>query len=216
VFAGHVGAGLAIARGERRVNAAWFVAAALLLDLALWAFVLLGWEAVVLPADFASRHQPDFVFPLSHGLVAGLAWSIVFGAAAGMVSRRPRAGVLVGLAVFSHWVLDAIVHKPELPAAGEHSMRIGLSLWDALPWALLLESLIVVVGTWLLLGDSLLSGPRKASLGIVVLIVLVSTIVGMTIAPPPPSVTAMAVSSLLTLLVVCGLVAWIDSKRLRA
>ncbi|NML46394.1 hypothetical protein HHL11_21780 [Ramlibacter sp. G-1-2-2] len=63
MFAGHVGAALALGRMERRVNVAWFVLAALLLDVLLWLFVLLGWEAVTIPADFAQRHQPEFHFP---------------------------------------------------------------------------------------------------------------------------------------------------------
>lgn len=216
MFAGHVGVGLAIARGDRDVNAAWFVGAALLLDIVLWAFVLFGFETVVIPADFANRHQPDFFFPFSHGLLASLLWSVVFGVAVYFVSRTGRAGVLAGIAVSSHWILDAIVHRPELPLLGEKSMRIGFSLWDGLPWAMLTESMIVVIGLWIFLGDSSLARPRKAALDILMIVVLISTIVGMTIAPPPPSTTAMAVSSLLTLLMVCGFVAWIDSRRQHA
>ena len=216
MFAGHVGAGLALARGDRRLNAAWFVAAALLLDIVLWALVLQGWESVVIPADFANRHQPDFVFPFSHGLVASVVWSLAFGTVLFVATRSAPAGAAAGIAVFSHWIFDAIVHRAELPLLGERSARFGFGLWDALPWALVLESAIVLVGTWIFLSDLGLSPRRRASLQLLVAFLLVSTIVGMTIAPPPPSPTAMAVSSLITLLLVCGLIAWIDAKRARA
>jgi hypothetical protein len=63
VFAGHIGVALGIARAQRRVNVGVFVAAALLLDLVLWPFILLGWESVRIPADFATTHQADFAFP---------------------------------------------------------------------------------------------------------------------------------------------------------
>ena len=63
MFAGHVGAALAIGSAERRLNVGVFVAAALLLDAALWLFVLLGIESVEIPPDFARTHQPAFVCP---------------------------------------------------------------------------------------------------------------------------------------------------------
>ena len=70
MFAGHIGAALAIGRAERGLNVGLFIAAALLLDFLLWTFVLMGWESVAIPADFAATHQAEFVFPYSHGLLA--------------------------------------------------------------------------------------------------------------------------------------------------
>ena len=117
MFAGHVGAALAIGRADRRVNVGVFVGAALLLDLVLWLLVLLGVESVAIPSDFASTHQPEFVFPYSHGLLASVLWAGIAGATAFFTySDRPtlkwRAAVLVAAAVFSHWLLDALVHRP--------------------------------------------------------------------------------------------------------
>jgi len=80
MFAGHIGVAFAAARVEPRVNVGIFAAASLLLDLLLWLFVLLGWEAVTIPADFPQTHQPEFVFPYSHGLFASVAWSVLAGA----------------------------------------------------------------------------------------------------------------------------------------
>jgi hypothetical protein len=65
MFAGHIGAALAIGRAERRVNVGVFITAALLPDVLLWLFVLLGWESVRIPGNYASTHQAEFVFPCS-------------------------------------------------------------------------------------------------------------------------------------------------------
>jgi membrane-bound metal-dependent hydrolase YbcI (DUF457 family) len=151
MFAGHVGAGLAIARAERRVNVGVFVAAALLLDGVLSLLVLLGWESVSIPANFAETHQAEFRFPYSHGLVASIAWSAIAGAT-GLVfssrshSTRRRAAALIALAVFSHWVLDTLVHQPELPLAGASSAKVGFGLWQRMPVAVAVEAAIVLLG----------------------------------------------------------------------
>ncbi len=214
MFAGHVGAALAFGRADRRVNVGVFVAGALLLDLLLWTFVLLGWESVTIPADYARTHQPEFEFPYSHGLVASLAWSALAGVAFYFWYPRRDAGklrgaVLVTAAVFSHWILDVLVHAPELPVAGAKSMKIGLWLWHNIPLALGVEALFAAGGLYLYLAGARLSRVRKIALAVLTLLILVFTIAGMTVAPPPPSITAMAATSCITIVVVCALYAWL-------
>lgn len=218
MFAGHIGAALAIGRAERRINIGAFIAAALLLDLLLWLFVLLEWEAVAISPNFTSTHQPEFIFPFSHGLVASLVWSAVAGAVAlawSAYQRAPswRAGALIAAAVFSHWLLDALVHRPELPLAGANSAKVGFGLWQNMPIALTAEAAIVVIGLSLYLtGNDL---PRRNAIGLaaLTLITLAFTAVGMTIAPAPPSARAMASSSLGALVVICALGCWLGRSR---
>jgi len=217
MFVGHIGAALAIGRVERRVNIGAFIAAALLLDILLWIFVLLGWESVVIPDNFASTHQPDFVFPYSHSLIASLAWSAVAGAAAFALSghldvAKRRAAWLIAAAVFSHWLLDVLVHRPELPLAGASSGMVGFGLWQSMPVALAAEVAIVVAGLWLFVSGSGLARSRVVALAVLILLVLVFTVLGMTVAPAPPSATAMATSSLATLVVVCALCLWLGRR----
>jgi len=222
MFAGHIGAALAIGRAERRVNVGTFIFAALLLDVIFWSFVLLGWESVSIPADFAERHQADFVFPYSHGLVASIAWSViaavVFAWAAQSGAGGWRAAALIAAAVFSHWLLDALTHQPELPLAGADSAKVGLGLWRNIPLALAVESTIVVAGLAMFLRGSTLSRGRSLALAALTMVILAFTIAGMTVAPPPPSAFAMAASSLITLIVVCALAWWIgrDTDKLRS
>jgi hypothetical protein len=214
MFAGHLGVGLALARAERRVNVGVLIGAALLLDLVLWPLVLLNWESVVIPADFAVTRQLHFAFPYSHGLLAALTWSLLAGAFGWLVWRRSqaarwRAAALIGVAVFSHWLLDALVHRPELPLAGVASPAVGLGLWSDMPIALAVEAALVIAGLWLFIPGSGLSRRRAIALTVLSVVVLVFTVVGMTIAPAPPSVPALASSSWITLIVVTALACWI-------
>jgi hypothetical protein len=212
MFAGHMGAALAIGRAERGVNVGAFIAAALLLDFLLWLFVLLGWESVAIPANFADTHQPEFVFPYSHGLLSSVIWSSLAGVVAFVLCAhlrtRWRAAALIVVAVMSHWLLDALVHRPELPLMGSDSRLVGLALWNHMSLALAFEAALVVVGLYLFISGTRIGRNRTISLVVLSGLAMGFTAVGMTVAPPPPSAKTMAASSLATLAVVCGLAFW--------
>jgi hypothetical protein len=218
MFAGHIGAALAIGRAERRVNIGVFAFAAMWLDFVLWVFVLAGWESATIPPNFASTHQVQFVFPYSHGLLASIVWSVL---AAGVTfawlrrhtSWRVRAALLVGAAVFSHWLLDALVHVPEMPLVGADSAKVGLGLWQSMPVAMAVEGMIVAVGLWLFLPGAGLPPARMLGLLALCVVVFLLTIAGMTMAPAPPSVTAMAASSLATIVAVSAVAGWLGRFR---
>jgi hypothetical protein len=217
MFAGHVAAALAIGRAEPRLNVGVLVVAALWLDVALWAMVLAGAESLVVPADFARSHQLAFDFPWSHGLIAALAWSALGAglayAAAGPLGARPaRAAACVGAAVFSHWLLDALVHRPELPLAGRQSPLVGLALGDRMPLALAVEAALVGAGLVLCLRAAAWPRGRAIALAALALAVLAFTVAGTILAPPPPSARAAAGGSLATLVLVCALALWIGRR----
>ena len=218
MFAGHIGVGLALGRAERRVNVAVFVGAALLLDAILWLLVLAGWESVAIPADFERSRQPVFDFPVSHGLAGALAWSAIAAAIASIALgrlrvARVRAAALIGIAVLSHWVLDAAVHRAELPLAGSSSPKVGLALWDALAVGLRTAVVIASAGAWLFLAGTGVPGARAFGVAAATFALAALTVAGMTLAPPPPSAAAMAGSSLATIAAVCALYAWLAPGR---
>ena len=159
------------------------------------------------------------MFPFSHGLLAAVGWSRLGAIAAWLCCSselRSRAAALVGIAVFSQGLLDALVHRPELPLAGSDSAAVRLALWDHMPLAIVVEAAIVVLGLWwLFLPGSGLSRRKAGAIGVLTLLILVSTVVGMTLAPPP-SALAMAGSSLLTLALVCSLFAGLGRLPRRA
>jgi hypothetical protein len=217
MFAGHVGIALAAARAEPRINVGILTAAALLLDVLLWLCILIGWESVTIPANFVETHQPEFVFPYSHGLLTSVAWSALAGAIAFAPSARReeirwQAGIVVAAVVFSHWLLDALVHRPELPIAAAGSRVVGLGLGNHMPAALAVEAIVVVVGLIAFLPKSGLPRGKRIAIGALTLLVLAFTVGGMTIAPPPPSANAMAASSLATIIAVCLLLGWLGKR----
>lgn len=216
MFAGHIGVALAASRLEPRMSVGLFAMASLFLDFLLWLFILLHWESATIPADFPETHQPEFVFPYSHGLLAGVVWSVLAGGLLFLLCShrqelRWRASILAASVVFSHWLVDALVHRPELPLTTAASPAVGLGLWNNMPVALGVEAAFVVVGMYLFFPAKDLSRARQLALGVVVVLILAFTIAGMTVAPPPPSAAAMAGSSLVTIVLVCLLMGWLGS-----
>ena len=179
MLAGHIGVALGLKRVAPRLNLGVLVAASLLPDLALWVLVLLGFESAGIPNDYATTHQLEFTFPWSHGLVACVIAAAVAGAAVmawldGEAVARVRAGMAVEVAVVSHWILDALVHRPELPLLGDDSRNVGLALWNVAPIALAVEAAMVGLGLWLYA-----RGPATGRLRPVVLVTLAALAMSM-------------------------------------
>lgn len=187
---GHAAVALGASRVEPRLNVGLLIFAAFLADFLLGIFAALGLEQAHVPPDFASRHYLTFTFPYSHGLVSLLLWGILLGALLCWLDRRNRkTAFLVILAlVLSHFVLDALVHVPELPLFGENSPKLGLSLWNHLRLELSLETLMAVAGIaiyWRLVG-----GSKVSRWGVTIFILLLTALTWTQLfvtQPPKPS-----------------------------
>jgi hypothetical protein len=208
---GHLAVGLMLKRAEPRISLGLLFFLALLLDFLLGVFYWLGLEQASVPAHYENAHSIVFSFPYSHGLLASLLWS----ALAFLVARylwpkedRTRIGFIFGFAVFSHFILDLIVHSPDLPIFGRNSYKLGFGLWNHMSIALTLEMLLVVAGLILYLKRGKGFGGR---FGILLLMVLFSilTVVGTT-SSVPPNLTVLAVSWIVTPLVLSGIAFWLD------
>ena len=98
-----------------------------------------AYGAVIIHADY------------THSLVGAALLSIVFGAVAALRYSR-RSGFILGLVAMSHWVLDLIVHRadmPILPGGGGMPYRLGFGLWRYPAYSAALELALVLVGSWL-------------------------------------------------------------------
>jgi hypothetical protein len=147
---GHFAVGLALKKAEPRLNLGPVIFGAYLSDFLLGIFVWMGMEQYHLPPDFATKRYMTYTFPYSHGLAATLLWSVLAALVAyrfysATVIRAKAAWIIAG-AVFSHFVLDAIVHVVGLPMLGDNSYKIGLGLWNHLGLELSLEVAMAAVG----------------------------------------------------------------------
>lgn len=147
---GHFAVGLALKKAEPRVSLGPVIFGAYLCDFLLGVFVWLGIEQYHIPPNFVAKRYMTFTFPYSHGLAATLLWSALAAFAVGRfysaAAFRAKAAWIVAAAVFSHFLLDAMVHVAGLPLIGEGSYKLGLGLWNHLPFELSLEAAMAIVG----------------------------------------------------------------------
>lgn len=128
MFVGHYAAAMAAKAIEPKAPMWTLAAASQLVDIGWSAFIINGVEhASVDPTLPGSTLVLDYM-PWTHSLPAALVWSL--GAALLVCLFLPmRASVAVGLTVFSHWLLDLLVHRPDL-ALWPGGERVGLALWN--------------------------------------------------------------------------------------
>jgi hypothetical protein len=197
MFVGHYSAAFAAKAVDRSIPLWQLFIAAQLVDVGWATLVLLGVEKVrIVPGITRSSPLDLYYMPYTHSLVAAVAWSV--GAALlYRVVRGPTAGprpmVVVGAAVLSHWILDWVVHRPDL-ALYDDAVKVGLGLWNRPLLAFLLEAGLLLGAA----GFCLHTGPSPGGgRGVWVLTaVLVAVQVMFLLGPPPPSVAAVAVTAL--------------------
>ena len=213
MFIGHFGIAFAAKRAAPRLSLGTAFLAAQFIDLLWPTLLLLGLETVRI-APGATVVTP-FVFehyPFSHSLLAVLVWAVLLGAGVGSARRSARLGAVVGLLVLSHWLLDAVVHAPDLPLAPGFDARVGLGLWNSLPATLAVEVPLFAIGVWLYARCTRARDRtgRLALIGLVAFLALVhaSNLFG----PPPSSVRDVAwIGHAQWLLVLWGY--WVDAHR---
>src|SRR3954447_26978834 len=116
MFLGHFAVALAAKRAAPRTSLGTLVLAAQLLDI-LWPVLLLaGVERVeIRPGDTAFTPLHFEHYPVSHSLATSIDWAGVFGTAYYAITRYRRGAVVIAALVVSHWALDWITHRPDLP-----------------------------------------------------------------------------------------------------
>jgi hypothetical protein len=207
MFVGHLGAGLAVKAAEPRWNLGVLFAAALFADLLLWVLVLFGVESVGASVQSGRARFFTFVFPISHGALASAGWTLAAAALGWAVAgagtpRRARLACALAIAVASHFLLDLVVHVPDLPVAGGDSAKLGLGLWRAMPAALAVELALAVAALAACMRRAPLPRWRGALLVTVVAITGILTALGPYLPGEPPPATTLAASSLVTLAVI--------------
>jgi hypothetical protein len=189
MFLGHFAAGLLASRSDPRLPLGTSFLAAQLPD-AIWPFLLLaGAERVeIAPGDTAVTPLRFVHYPWSHSLLMVLLWGLAAGLVYRRLGRTKRASFLLFALVASHWVLDFVSHRPDMPVL-PNGPFLGLGLWYSVTATVLIEGLLFL-GAVILYAKRRTPGKGFWGLMALLLVIYAANLLG----PPPPSVIAIAVS----------------------
>ena len=198
MFVGHYGVSFAAKRAGTRVPLwVWFVAVQWL-DVIWSVLVLLGIEKLRIVPGFTEANALDLYFmPFTHGLPGSIALSLAFGGIVALFATGNRGAtfLLVAAASFSHWVLDLVVHTPDLPLWYNRA-KVGFGLWRHVALSFPLELVVLGLGAWLYARMTMFASAKGRYVYWGFVIFLAAIQVYANFGPPPSSPQAMAGTAL--------------------
>lgn len=216
MFIGHFALAFGAKKAAPTVSLGVLFLACQLADIIWPNLVLLGVEAVAIEPGITAITPLDFLhYPYSHSLLALLVWGGLFALLYRWLRHAgSRAAVVVAILVVSHWILDVITHRPDMPVTLSDSTRIGLGLWNYPLLAVGVELLLFAWGVWIYQRHTKALN-RRGNIGFWALIAFLLTIYAANLLGPlPPSVPAVAWSvQAMWLLIAWGF--WVDHHRVR-
>ena len=148
MFVGHFAAGLVAKKFAPKISLGWLFAGCQLLDLVWPVLVLLGIEKVKIDYQATEVTPFDFVsYPWSHSLVMTLVWSLVFASIVYLVTKSKRGALVSGVVVSSHWFLDFVSHRADMPLWWGSDL-FGLGLWHSRTGTFVVESAFFLFGVF--------------------------------------------------------------------
>ena len=213
MFTGHFAVGFAAKKINPKPSLGTYFLAAQFLDLLWPTLLLLKIETATITSDSQNAVPILFThYPFSHSLLLVAGWSLLFGGIYYLYRRNYRAALIIGLCVLSHWILDLLVHVPDLPLYPGSSPLLGFGLWKYKIIALAFETILFVVGVVIYLRATTAIN-KKGLYGTWALILFLFGIHSMnTFGPPPPSMESVAWVGQMQWLFVAWAY-WIDHNR---
>ncbi len=213
MFIGHYGPALAAKPVQKTVPLWLLFVAVQWMDFCWSALVLAGIEKARITPGFTQASMLDLYFmPYTHGLLGAGLLALGFGLVAALFFRERKGltmAILIG-AVFSHWLLDLVVHVPDLPLVGDH-MKVGFGLWRHVAISLPLELLLLVGGAFIY-ARSLPSQPGRIAFWVFIAFMAVFQFYA-NFGPPPASPQAEAITALIAYTVLALLAAGVEALR---
>ncbi len=160
MFVGHYAVAFAAKKFHPSVGLVFLFIAVQLVDMIWPIFLLLEIEHVRIdPGNTAFTPLDFYDYPYTHSLVFTLVWSVLLGVAYWLWKRNVRGMVVIGICVASHWILDFITHRPDLPLAPGSSVMFGLGLWDNRLATIAVELALFGIGIWFYLKSTTPKNP---------------------------------------------------------
>jgi hypothetical protein len=212
MFLGHFAVALAAKKTAPKTSLGTFVLAAQFADL-LWPVLLLfGIEQVRIVPGLLAASPFDFTsYPISHSLVAQLGWGAILGIAYFILRRDVRSALLVGALVPTHWLLDFIAHRPDMPIY-PGGAKYGLGMWNSVPLTILVEYTLLAAGIAIYVSVTR-AMDRAGNLALWSLLCLLAVLYPASLfGPPPPSVQVLAWSAI-AIWITVPWAAWADRHR---
>lgn len=148
---GHFGFGMGAKKFAPKISLGTLFIAVQFADLLWPVLLLLNVEHVTIRPD-NPKFPLDFTdYPISHSLLMGIVWGLCFGVVYWLLRKDARSALVLGICVLSHWVLDLIVHLPDLPLFPGNSPKVGLGLWNWPLLTALIEGALFITGLLLYL-----------------------------------------------------------------
>ena len=213
MFIGHYAVAFGTKKAAPAVSLGTLILAAEFLDILWPVFLLLGIEHAQIVQSVNPFFRLNFYdYPISHSLVTSIGWSVAVGGIYYAVRKNRRGALFVGIAVFSHWLLDFISHRPDLPILPGVPALVGLGLWNSEAGTIIVETLMFVAGIIFYLRAT----STVDRIGVYGFWGLIAFLVAANIAnitsPPPPGIQQVAYAALSQfLLIAWGY--WIDRHR---
>ncbi len=216
MFIGHFGAGFAAKSIDRRPSLGTLFLAAQVSDL-LWPVLLLfGIEQVRIdPGNTAFTPLNFIYYPFSHSFLGVLAWGVLFGVLYYLIKRNLKSAVVLGALVLSHWFLDLLTHRPDLPLSFWNNTKVGLGLWNSVILSIVVEGLIFGSGV-LLYSIATRARNLRGKITLWSLVTLLTVFYIMNIFGPPPTDTGPIAITGLSQWLLVGWGYWIDRNRTAA
>jgi len=192
MFIGHFGVGLAAKKAAPKASLGTLFLASQFIDLLWPLFLIFGIEKVNIDPGNTLVTPLDFIhYPYSHSLIAVLIWALIFGTIYFLIKKDFKISIWLGVLVLSHWILDFITHRPDLPLNfGSSSPLVGLGLWNSVIATIIIEGGIFILGVYLFIKTTKAKSKTGFysfwSLIIFLILMYIINLIG----PPPESVDA--------------------------
>lgn len=210
MFVGHYAAALAAKAAEPRAPLWTYVAAAQLIDIGWSALVVAGIERLSFDPSLPGSALVLEHMPWTHSLPAALLWSLAGALAVRGLLKLPwRAAIMVGLVVFSHWLTDLLVHRPDL-ALWPGGTKVGLGLWNLPVVEQAVEIGLIALAAIAWTAGRKAAGRHAWPAALFVAILLLVQIVAM-MTPIPASTTGFGVNALAVYLALTA-IAWLVDR----